>query len=106
MLIFKRGDTFRFVMDVYDEVTDAPANLIGATATSKLRTKNTQEVIATLTATIPAAPAGVVDLFKAAADTVSWTIGEAVLDVRITLASGDIVTTSTASLAIAAAESA
>ncbi len=106
MLVFKRGDTFRFLVDLYDEVTAAPLNIVGATVTSKLKTSTTQATIASLTASVAPSPAGVVELFKAAGDTVAWPTGEASIDVRLTLASGDVVTTSTARIMIAAAESA
>ena len=106
MITFKRGDTFRFLVDLYDQVAAAPVDLTGATAVCKMRSAREGTLIGTLSATVAPSPAGVLELLASSAQTAAWALGDALLDVRVTLASGDVITTPNAPFRIEEAASA
>lgn len=106
MNIIIAGDTFRYSGPaLYD---GEPVNMTGWTAVAKIRRDEggqPGDLIATLGCTITTPTTPIINLSASASSTATWEPGPALLDIRFTTGTGQVLTTLPVSLQIQEASS-
>jgi hypothetical protein len=96
----KQGDTFDLSGTIDVTLLDQPVlDLTGWTGRSQIRTPK-GELVAELVFTWLDASQRLVRLSKPATQTLTWTLGNVLIDIELTSPTGDVVSTPTASLTI------
>lgn len=99
MITFKRGDSFDFTGVL--RVNAAIQDLTGFQVQCALRLDNSvRSLVQALTVSIIDAPTAVLNIASTPLDTIKWPIGQALIDIRVVMPDGYVVSSSTVPLTI------